>query len=230
MHRACAPQSVLHSAAHGTQQETTRLQEQLNPHSFFFFFFSSSSLILISQQTTNRLWCFHADAMSSAVFEIRGFDWQVTEGRHRLHLLFVLFLFIALLTQRGVCLRKKTVTTKKTITFIYWFIDYTFHDIIAIYYYWQRYYNPIAFLYINTKSEVGPQRLMTVKINKCISHIWYIFPFLYLTPTLKHIFLIYLLSTFKSVDVMGGWRHISISIGSSTSHRTHRNIWHYSSN
>lgn len=63
---------------------------------------------------------------------------------------------------------KKALTTKKTITFIYRLIGYTFHDIIAIYYYWQRYYNPFAFLYINTKSEVGPQRLMTMKINKCI--------------------------------------------------------------
>lgn len=66
---------------------------------------------------------------------------------------------------------KKVLTTKKTITFIYRLIGYTVHDIIAIYYYWQRYYNPFAFLYINTKSEVGPQRLMTMKINKGISQI-----------------------------------------------------------
>lgn len=66
---------------------------------------------------------------------------------------------------------KKVLTTKKTITFIYRLIGYTFHDIIAIYYYWQRYYNPFAFLYINTKSEVGPQRLMTMKINEGISQI-----------------------------------------------------------
>lgn len=66
---------------------------------------------------------------------------------------------------------KKVLTMKKTITFIYRLIGYTFHDIIAIYYYWQRYYNPFAFLYINTKSEVGPQPLMTMKINRCISQI-----------------------------------------------------------
>lgn len=127
---------------------------------------------------------------------------------------------------------KESSDSKKTMTFIYWFIRYTFHD-IAIYY-WQRYYNAFAFLYINTKSEVGPQRLMILKINKCISHLWYSYIFfcffLHITHILKHIICIIYSESWNQMNVMGCWRHVSISIGSCTSHRTHGNMWHYSSN
>lgn len=92
----------------------------------------------------------------------------------------------------------------------------------------------IAFLYINTKSEVGPQGLMTFKINYAFSYM-FIFLFLYVllfcpAQDLKlDIFHIYTLQ-FNSNDAMICWRYISVSIGRFPSCKTHRNIWHYPSN
>lgn len=58
----------------------------------------------------------------------------------------------------------------------------------------------IAFLYINTKSEVGPQGLMTFKINYAFSYMFlflflYVFTIFCLAQDLKSRYFSYLYST-----------------------------------
>ena len=71
----------------------------------------------------------------------------------------------------------------QTITFIYWFIGYTLHDIIVIFYWWLIFLYTIIRLHFYTEIqifEVEPQGLVTFKIKLCISHIWYMFLYLYI--------------------------------------------------